>query len=105
MLDLSISNRRFIMLSVWLKRICFLTVFVTTSVLIATVTVHNETDGPLYAGIYYYAPDGIAQLQTAVLSIDPHEQVDIEEPSISLLYDRYLIVDIKQDLEPTLSYE
>lgn len=46
----------------------------------ATVTVHNETGKPIYAGIYYYLPQGTARLETKVVSMAVGQEVELQEP-------------------------
>jgi hypothetical protein len=70
----------------------------------ATVTIHNETDHTLYTGVYYYLPQGTAELKTPSVSIESGKEVALQEPTISLLNNRFLIFD-DQELPGILTYE
>lgn len=69
------------------------------------MTVYNYTDRPMFAGVYYYDPKGVSTLKTAVVEIAPGTSQKLQEPSISIQYDRYLVFDDRrEDLKPTLGF-
>jgi len=70
----------------------------------ATVIIHNETDRVIYAGVYYYLPVGIAELQTLIVTINQNSQVELEEPLVKVLENRHIIFD-DQPLHTPLNYE
>lgn len=72
--------------------------------LIPTVVIHNETLIPIYTGVYYYDDSGVSELQTAQVTVAPGADVVLQEPSISILKNRYIFADTKP-LSSVLSYE
>ena len=70
----------------------------------ATVTIHNETDRAIHTGVYYYLPDGTAELTTPLVAIESVALAELQEPVVSLLNNRFIMFDDKA-FDPLLSYE
>ncbi len=82
---------------------------INMSLIAGAITIHNHTEYPVYAGVYYVRTNlldqsqGPALLQSPAVAIQPKKSVMMTRPRIKIMYNREIIVSTKQtDIAPHL---